>query len=322
MRAIVCRELTGPSALRVENREPSEPTDSEVKIAAHAWGVNFVDVLMTRGGYQLKPELPFVCGLEGAGEVLDVGRTVTEYRPGDRVIYGMRPGAFAEVVTVASTSIIHAPATLDWEQAACFRSAFVTAYHGLVQGGRLAAGEVALIHGATGGMGLAAVQVAKLLGATVIATGGSEAKLDIVKQYGADHVVSYASPHFRETVRDLTGGADVVFDPVGGDVFDESMRCLNWGARIVVVGFTSGRAAEARTNHVLIKGASIVGVRAGEFARRNPEIGRKNLETVAEWAEAGKIQSHISHRFPFENVADAMTAITNREVIGRAVLHR
>lgn len=228
MRAIACRELTGPIALRVENRESLEPTDGEVKIAAHAWGVNFVDVLMTRGGYQLKPELAFLCGLEDAGEVLDVGRTVTEYRPGDRAIYGMRPGAFAEVITVASTSIIHAEATLDWEQAACFRSAYVTAYHGLVQSGRLAAGEVALIHDATGGMGLAAVQVAKLLGATVIATGSSESKLDIVKNYGADHVVSYASPHFRETVRDLSGGADVIFDPVGGDVFDESMRCLNW----------------------------------------------------------------------------------------------
>lgn len=322
MRAIVCRELTGPSALTVEEREPSDLGANDVQIAAHAWGVNFVDVLMTHGGYQLKPDLPFVCGLEGAGEVLATGVDVEEYEPGDRVIYGMRPGAFAETVTVPQRAIVRMPRSFDWEQGACFRSAFATAYHGLVQGGRLAAGEVALIHGATGGMGLAAVQVAKALGATVIATGGSEAKLEVVRHYGADHTVSYAQPRFREAVRDVAGGVDVVFDPVGGDVFDESMRCLNWGARLVIVGFTSGRAAEARTNHVLIKGASIVGVRAGEFSRRNPETGRKNLETVVSWAETGRIRSHISHRFPLEAVADAMEAITNREVIGRAVLHR
>ena len=171
-------------------------------------------------------------------------------------------------------------------------------------------------------MGLAAVQVAKCLGAVVIATGGSEEKLAVVKTYGADHVICYADTRFREKVRKMTGGADVVFDPVGGDIFDESMHCLNWGARLVVVGFTAGRAAQARTNHLLIKGATVVGVRAGEFSRRNPSLGRRNLDTLLGWAEQGLVKSHISHRFELGEVVSAMRAIQNREVVGRAVMRR
>lgn len=321
MRAVLCRELNGPGALSIERQKPPRPGSGEVTIAAKAWGLNFVDVLMTRGGYQLKPELPFVCGLEGAGEVTALGDGTQDFALGDRVIFGMRPGAFAEEVAVADRSLLRLPDSLTWEQGACFRSAFATAYHALVQGGRLESGEVALIHGATGGMGLAAVQIAKRLGATVIATGGAEEKLAVVKKYGADHIVSYLNPRFRETVRDLTGGADVVFDPVGGAIFEESMRCLKWGARIVVVGFTSGRPSKARTNHILIKGASIIGVRAGEFSRRNPEAGRKNIKTLLAWADKGYIRSHISHRFPLDEVAEAMEAIEQRKVIGRVVMY-
>jgi len=322
MRAIVCPEFGPPRVLRVEERPAPEPGPEEITVAPHAWGINYVDVLMVAGGYQLRPGLPFVPGLEGAGIVTGVGPGVSTPWIGDRVIFGMRPGAFAERVAVPASGVVPMPESMSFEQGACFRSAFATAYHGLVQGGRLRAGEVALVHGATGGMGLAAVQVAKRLGATVIGTGGSEEKLRVVKQYGADHVIDYGRGRFREQVRKLCGGADVIFDPIGGDVFDESMHCLNWGARLVVVGFTSGRAARARTNHLLIKGASVIGIRAGEFSRRHPEEGRENLITLLEWARKAQIYSHISHRFTFPDILPAMRVIENREVVGRAIMVR
>ncbi|NKC12091.1 MAG: zinc-binding dehydrogenase [Gammaproteobacteria bacterium] len=321
MRAIVCRELGGPEMLRLEERDPPSPGPGQVSVALEAWGVNFVDVLMLAGGYQHKPELPFIPGLEAAGRVVESGAGVTGLAPGDAVMISMRPGAFAEQVVVPSTSAVKMPVGMAMEQAACFRSAFQTAYHGLVQGGRLQAGEAALIHGASGGTGLAAVQVAKLLGATVVATARNLERLVAAQALGADHLVSYGEGRFRDQVRALVGGVDVVFDPVGGDVFDESMRCLNWGARLVVVGFSSGRPATARTNHVLIKGASVIGIRAGEFARRNSQLGRQNQAVLLNWAGEGLIKSHISHRYPLAEVASAMRAIRQRDVIGRVVLH-
>lgn len=320
MRAIHCTQLGEPEVLKVEEFPEPQPAAGQVVVDSKAFGLNFVDVLMVAGGYQLKPDLPFVPGLEGAGVVTAVGPGVAKSRIGERVIFGKRPGAFAERVAVEEARVLPLPDSVSFEQGACFRSAYSTAYHGLVQGGRLSAGEVVLIHGATGGMGLAAVQVAKRLGAIVVATGGSDDKLAVVKQYGADHTLNYSSDAFRDEVRELVGGADVIFDPVGGDIFDESMRCLNWGARVVVVGFAAGRPALARTNHVLIKGASVVGVRAGEFGRRNPEIAKNNLDTLLDWASRGVVTSHISHRFTLDDVVKAMHVIKRREVVGRVVL--
>jgi NADPH2:quinone reductase len=187
----------------------------------------------------------------------------------------------------------------------------------------LLAGETALIHGAGGGMGHAAVQVAKRLGATVIATATGGEKHNILRSLGADHTLEYRDG-FRDTVKELTDGrgVDVIFDPVGGDTFDESMRCLNWGARVVIVGFTAGRPALAKTNHILIKGSSVTGIRAGEFGRRNPKVAAANLKTLLEWAEAGDIQPYISHRFPLDGVEDAFQLIAKRNVIGKTVLAR
>ena len=224
---------------------------------------------------------------------------------------------------VAAERLIPIPEGMDMEAAAGFRSAFITAYHGLVQGGRVAPGETVLVHGAGGGMGHAAVQVAKRLGADVIATAAGEKKADVLRSLGADHVIDYRDG-FRDAVKAATDGrgADVIFDPVGGDVFDESMRCLNWGARVVIVGFTAGRPALAKTNHILIKGASVTGIRAGEFGRRNPAASADNLRVLLEWAAAGDIRTHISHRFPLSDVEDAFRAIAEREVIGKAVLIR
>ncbi|MEM7408596.1 MAG: NADPH:quinone oxidoreductase family protein [Pseudomonadota bacterium] len=321
IRVVNCSRFGEPQLLRVETRPRPVPASGEVTVDLHAWGVNYVDALMVAGGYQLKPDLPFVPGMEAAGYVLDAPAE-TGLAVGAPVMLGMRPGAFAEQVCVPASAVQALPDGVSLEQGACFRSAFQTAYHGLVQGGRLESGEVALIHGAAGGMGLAAVQVAKLLGATVIATARSVERLDVARSLGADYVLGYGEGSFRDAVRDLTGGADVIFDPVGGDVFDESMRCLNYGSRIVVVGFTSGRRPVAKTNHLLIKGASVTGIRAGEFSRQNPEVGKANRAVLHRWLAEGRIQSHISHRFPFERVHDALQAVLDREVVGRAVLHR
>lgn len=321
MRAIVCRRLGPPSVLAVEGLPEPEPGAGEVQVAPRAAGISFVDVLMVAGGYQLKPDLPFIPGLEAAGIVRKVGPGVTGLAPGDRVMTAHRPGAFAELAVVGAGRAYRIPDGVGFEAAAVFRSAYHTAYHSLVQRARLQAGETLLVHGAAGGVGLAAVQVGKLLGATVIATAGSAEKLAALREQGADHAIDYRHG-FRDVVKELTDGrgADVIYDPVGGDIFDESMRCINWGGRLLVIGFTSGRAAQARTNHILIKGISVIGVRAGEIGRRDPAVVERNMRVLMDWLADGRLRPHISHRFPLERVADAMQAIIDRKVIGRAVL--
>jgi NADPH:quinone reductase len=212
------------------------------------------------------------------------------------------------------------PDTVSFESAAAFRANYTTAYYGL-QRGRLRPGEVLLVHGAGGGVGLAAVDVGKLLGATVIATASSAEKLDVCKKMGADHVIDYTQG-FREQVKAFTGdrGADVIYDPVGGDVFDESMRCIAPFGRLLIVGFTSGRAAQAKTNHLLIKDAEAIGFTIGALARLDPAWERKNFSILMSWLAAGRITPHVSHRLPLERAAEALTLVRERKVIGKAVL--
>ena len=322
MRAMVCETLGPPSSLVLRDLpDPPDPGPGEIKVAIAARGVQFVDVLMVAGEYQTKPPLPFVPGGEGAGTVLAVGAGVTDFKEGDTVMTRHPPGAYAEMATIAADAALPVPKGLSLEQAAGFRSAYTTAYHALVQRGRLQPGEVLLVHGAAGGIGLAAVQVGKILGATVIATSGSDEKLAVVTANGADHTINYSNG-FRDRVKELTDGrgADVIYDPIGADVFDESMRCLNWGARILILGFVGGRPALAKTNHLLIKGASAVGVRLGGFNDFEPETAVENLRVLAQWAADGKIVPHVSHTFLLEQAADAMQAIIDRKVIGKCVL--
>jgi len=322
MRAVVCEKLGTPGDLFLRDLpEPPDPGPGEIKIALAARGVQYVDVLMIAGQYQTKPDLPFIPGSEGAGDVVAVGEGVTAFSVGDRVMTRHSPGAYAEMATIPASMALPVPRTMSLEQAAGFRSAYTTAYHALVQRGRLLEGEVLLVHGASGGIGLAAVQVGKILGATVIATGGSDEKLAVVKQNGADHVINIRDG-FRDRVKELTGGrgADVIYDPIGAEVFDESMRCLNWGARILILGFVGGKPALAKTNHLLIKGASAVGVRVGGFNEFEPDTAAANLKVLVEWAEAGKITPHVSHTFPLDRFADAMQAIIDRAVVGKCIL--
>jgi NADPH:quinone reductase len=292
-----------------------------VRVAIHAAGINFPDILMVAGQYQLKPPLPFTPGVEAAGEVIEVDDAADGVAVGDRVIVKMRHGAYADEAVVEAAQLTPLPSTFDYAEGATFLAAHGTAYHALIDRGQLRPDEVLLVHGAGGGVGLAAVEMGKMLGATVIAAASSEDKLAAAQRQGADHLVLYGREPFRDAVKRITDGrgADVVFDPVGGEVFENSMRCIAWGARILVIGFTGGIGL-ARTNLLLIKGASVLGVRAGEAVRRNPASGEARLKALLGWAEAGKIRPHVSHRLPLEDCAQAMRLLVDRKAIGRVAL--
>jgi NADPH:quinone reductase len=318
---VICRELGPPEKLRLETFAAQAVSEGQVRVAVGAAGINFPDILMAAGEYQLKPELPFVPGVEAAGTVMEVASGTDGIAVGDRVIVKMRHGAYTDEVVVTPAQLTPLPQNFDFAEGATFLAAHGTAYHALVDRGQLQRGEVLLVHGAGGGVGLAAVETGKLLGATVIAAASSEEKLDVARAKGADHVILYAREPFRDAVKRITDGrgADVVFDPVGGEMFENSQRCIAWGARILVVGFTGGIGL-ARTNLLMIKGASVLGVRAGEAVRKNPALGEERLKTLLAWAAGGHVRPHISHRLPLEHYAEAMRLLIDRKAIGRVAL--
>ena len=319
-KAVVCRELGSPERLQLENFTSAPLQPGQVRVAIRAAGINFPDILMAAGEYQLKPPLPFTPGSEAAGDVVEVN-DAAGVAVGDKVIIKMRFGAYCDETVATPSQLVPVPSTFDYAEGATFLAAHGTAYHALIDRGQIKPGEVLLVHGAGGGVGLAAVEIGKLLGATVIAAASSEEKLAIAKQRGADHLVLYSREPFRDAVKRLTDGrgADVVFDPVGGEVFENSMRCINWGARILVVGFTGGIGL-ARTNLLMIKGASVLGVRAGEAVRKDPALGEVRFKALSEWAETGKVRPNISHRLPLEDYAKAMRLLIERKAIGRVAL--
>ncbi|MGY4307684.1 NADPH2:quinone reductase [Bradyrhizobium sp. USDA 4369] len=320
-RAIVCRELGPPESLRFEELPQRPLREGKVRVKIRAAGINFPDILMAAGGYQLKPELPFTPGVEAAGEVIELGAGVSGYAAGDRVIVRMRFGAYAEEAVVAASQLTPLPSTFDYAEGATYLAGHGTAHHALVDRGQLRPGEMLLVHGAGGGVGLAAVELGKLLGATVIAAASSEEKLAVARARGADHLVLYAREPFRDAVKRITDGrgVDVVFDPVGGEVFENSVRCIAWGARMLVIGFTGGIGL-ARTNLILMKGASVLGVRAGEAVRQDPALGERRMAALLAWAEQGRLRPNVSHRVPFEDYARAMRLLIDRKAIGRVAL--
>jgi len=324
MRAVVCDRLGDPSVLKIKEWPIPAIGPSDVLIKVGAASVNFPDVLMLSAGYQHKPELPFIPGMEGAGTISAVGAEVKNWRAGDKVIFGVRPGAFAEYVRVAASSnLMRLPSGWSDAEGSAFRVGATTAYHSLVHRAALKSGEVLLVHGAAGGVGLAAVQLGRHLGARVIATGGDDARLAVVREHGADHVVNYRTADFVPVVKETTGGrgADVIYDPVGGEILEKSMRAAAYGARLLVVGFTSGGPTKIMSNHVLIKGLSILGVRAGETARRSGSAFAKDYAVeLPRLAALGVMRPHISHRFPMERAADAFQVLIDRKVVGKAVI--
>lgn len=323
MRALQVRELLpdhGGAALA--DLPVPEPGPGEVRVRVRAAAVNFPDLLMTRGEYQLKPDLPFVSGLECAGEVDAVGAGIDGWYPGDAVVGGNRFGAMAEYVIVPAASLRRKPDTLTWDEAAAYPVAYLTAYVALVRCARIEPGETLLVHGAGGGVGLATVDLACALGARVIASASSAAKREAITRLYAPEAVIAADPGFREEVKALTGGkgADVIFDPVGGDVFDESTRCIAFGGRLLVIGFASGRIPEVSANIPLIKGFSVVGVRAGEYGRRFPERGAESVAAVDAFAAAGRIRPHVHAALDLADWREAFAMIERREVVGKVVL--
>jgi NADPH2:quinone reductase len=322
MKAVLCEAFGGPEVLAVrEVPDPPPPGPGEIQVRLMARGVQYVDVLMLAGKYQFRPEPPFIPGNEGAGEVVAVGPGVTRFRPGDPVLNRQRLGAFAELANARAEECEPLPGGMSFEAAAGFRSAYGTAYHALLQRGRLAAGEWVLIHGAAGGIGIPAIQLAKLFGATVIATAGSDEKRQACLAEGADHAIPYAGG-FRDRVMDLSQGrgVDIVYDPVNGPSFEESLRCLRWGGRILILGFVGGAPALARTNYLLIKGIEAVGVRIGGLSEFAPEIAAANTKTLLSLAGEGKLVPRIWRRFPLHEAAAALDALIARQVIGKAVL--
>ncbi|MEM8616896.1 MAG: NADPH:quinone oxidoreductase family protein [Pseudomonadota bacterium] len=322
MRALVCHEITEDLS-GAEIREVPLPTPGrgEVLVKVAATSVNFPDILLCQGKYQLKLEPPFTPGMDLSGTVAALGEGVGGFDIGDAVCGGARFGGFAEYAVVKAGGLQKKPENLGFKEAASYSAAYLTAYVALVRRGNLQAGETLLVHGASGGVGMAAVDVGKHLGATVIATGGSDTKLAKVKAYGADHVFNTAMG-FRQPVKDLTDGrgADVIYDPVGGDVFDESVRCIAFNGRLLVVGFTSGRIATVAANMPLIKGFSVVGVRAGEYGRQFPDKGRENVETIWRWAREGTTRPYVHASLPLEQALDGFRILQNREVIGKIII--
>jgi NADPH2:quinone reductase len=292
----------------------------EVLVRVRAASLNFPDLLMTRGEYQFKPQMPFTSGLELAGEVLEADPD-SGFAPGDRVMGGNKTGAFAELVSLPAGKLSRIPAGMDFPAAAAMGAAYSTAYTGLVELGGLQEGQWVLVHGASGGVGLAACDLARALGAKVIATTGSADKMDRIAALAGPDAVILAEGRFREQVAQITGGAlaDIVFDPVGGGVFDESTRCVAFGGKLIVVGFTSGRIAEIATNIPLIKGFSIVGLRAGEYARRFPERGRAIHQAIARLAEEGRITPAIDRVLPLSRWREGFEAMAQRELVGKVV---
>ncbi len=322
MKAMVCEAFGGPEVLvQRDLPDPPPPGPGEVQIRIAARGVQYVDVLQLAGKYQTRPEPPFIPGSEAAGEVIAVGPDVTRFKPGNLVMSRHGTGAFAEIANAKEGACDFVPNGMDLEQAGVFRSGFGTAYHALLQRGRMVAGEWVLVHGAAGGIGIAAIQIAKLFGAKVIATASSEAKRAACLEEGADHVLDYRAG-FIDEVKKLTGGrgADIVYDPIGDKVSEDSLRCLAWGGRLLILGFLGGGPATIKSNYLLIKGIEAVGVYMGGFQQNEKELYDANNRALDELAGEGKLHVRISHRLPLAQAREALEAVMNREVIGKAVL--
>jgi NADPH2:quinone reductase len=322
MKSLIVKSLS-PDMSGVELADLPMPQrgPGEVLVRVRAASLNFPDLLMTRGEYQFKPAPPFVAGLEFSGEVVEADPD-SGFAPGERVYGGNKTGAFAEYAVVPARALSPVPHGVGFPAAAALGAAYGTAYTALVEIGGLKAGQWVLVHGASGGVGLAAVELAKRLGAHVIATTGSRDKVDRLKAASDADAVILAEGRFRDAVAELTGGqlCNLVYDPVGGDVFDESTRCVAFGGKLLVIGFAGGRIADISTNIPLIKGFSVVGVRAGEYARRFPERGKAIREAVASLAADGRLNPHIDRVLPLGRWREAFAAMAGRQIVGKLVL--
>ncbi|HEV2264958.1 MAG TPA: NADPH:quinone oxidoreductase family protein [Stellaceae bacterium] len=322
MRAILCREYGAIDKLAVADVAEPSLGAGEVLIDVHAAGINFGEMLMVLGTYQEKPPLPFTPGFEAAGVVRATGDGVTAVKPGDRVMAALPRGGYAEVAVAAASAVFPIPPAMDFVTAAGFPIAYGTAYGAFAWRAHLAPGETVLVLGAAGGVGLAAVEVAAAMGARVIAAAGDAEKCAVAQAHGAMHTIDYRREDLRERVRTLTDGrgADVVFDPVGGDAFAQALRAVAWSGRILVIGFASGSVPQIPANHVLVKNVDIMGFQWGSYRTRRPDLLTPGFARLAGWHAEGRLQPVVSHRLPLAAAPEAYRLLRERRATGKIVL--
>lgn len=322
MRAVLCKEWGGPEKLVVAD-VPSPPLhDGAVRIAVHAAGINFLDTLIITGQYQVKPPLPFTPGAEAAGIVTEVGAGVRDFKPGDRVMAMAENGGYAEEVVVAADKVFPIPGKMDFSSAAGFPITYGTSHVALDYRAHLKPGEWLLVLGAAGGVGITAVEIGKIMGARVIAAAGGAEKLAVARQYGADEVIDYSHEDIRERVKAITGGrgANVIYDPVGGDAFDASLRSVAWEGRIIIIGFASGRISQIPANIALVKNVDIIGFYWGSYQIHKPNVPKESFKQLLRWFEEGKLKPHVSESFDLKDVAVALERLKQRKSTGKVVL--
>jgi len=329
-RAVVCEKISTSAAEGIEAAvlkaipRQEKLQDSQARIEVKSASLNFPELLMMQNKYQYKPKLPFVMCTEGAGIVREVGKSVTNVKPGDRVFFASMGGCAAEEVVLPAAMLQHLPGPLSFSEGAGFHMGYSTGYHGLVHRGRLQPGEWLLVTGASGGMGIMAVELGKALGARVIAAASSDEKLEVCKKLGADYVVNYSKEKLKDAVGKITGGefCDVIYDPVGGDIFDQCVRCVatKGYARLLVVGFACGTIPKFPVNMALIKGFDLVGVRSGAQLAIQPELSQEMHKELAKMAEDGKLKPYVSAEYPVEKFKDAFWLMEKKQVIGKCCI--
>jgi len=323
MKAMLCTTYGPPESLKLTEIDSPPVGKGQVRVAIHASGVNFPDTLIIQGKYQFKPEMPFAPGHEVAGDVIEVGEGVTRFKKGDRVIAMTGHGGYADEVVVNEGNLLKMPDNMSYIDGAAFTMTYGTSYYALKQRGELKPGETLLVLGAAGGVGLAAVELGKIMGAKVIAAAGSDEKLELTKKYGAEAVINYTKDKIRDRMKELTEngrGADVIYDAVGGDAFDEAIRSINWLGRLLVIGFASGRIPSLPANLALLKSCDVRGVFYGAWRARDPKDSAQNFKEMLDWYAQGKLKPHVSMTFPLEKSADAMNALLSRKATGKIVL--
>lgn len=322
MKAVLCKTLGPPETLVIDDAPEPTPGPHDVLIEVHGCGINFPDVLIVEGKYQVRPDLPFSPGSEVAGVVLAVGDEVRELRPGDRVMAASRYGGLAEQVCVNADRVAAIPDEMDYITASGFMLIYGTAYHALKQRARIAPGETLVVLGAAGGVGLASVEIGAAMGAKVIAAASTPEKLALAREHGAEIGINYAEEDLKTRLKELTDGegVDVVLDPVGGASTEAALRATGWEGRLLIVGFASGTIPKLPANLPLLKGNQIVGVYFSEFVRREPAEARRNARELMDLYLEGKVRPHVSQVYPFEQAVDALLAVANREALGKLVV--
>lgn len=322
MKAVLCKTLGPARDLVLEDVASPQPRKNEILLDVQAAGVNFPDTLIIEGKYQFQPPLPFSPGGEAAGVVAAVGEKAGALKVGDRVMALTGWGAFAEQVAVPFYNVLPIPASMDFTTAAAFGMTYGTSMHALRQRGQLQAGETLLVLGASGGVGLAAVEIGKAMGARVIAAASSAEKLAVAKAAGADELIDYTQASLREEIKRLTGGqgVDVIYDPVGGELFEQAVRGLAWNGRLLVVGFASGSIPQLAANLMLLKGAAVLGVFWGAFAQRQPEDNAANFKQLFAWHAEGKLKPLVSQTYPLAEAGAAIEKLGQRQAVGKLVV--